>query len=163
MQINFRYDKTTVINALRLHFLNRGETKVLRILFIALFLLGIWGYWKGIISYPVVVIIFLLIVLLTVVFWFILPHSIYKKAKTFSEPSISLQYGDEGIAIGTHAGARQLSWNSFNRVLETTDFFYLYRNNNAFFLIPTAAFRSETEKKDFRELLHRQFSNYSVK
>jgi hypothetical protein len=163
MQIQFQYSKTAVINALRIHFLNRRETKILRILLIVFFLLSLWGYFKGVIPYALVVIIFLLIILLTVVFWFVLPKSIYRKAKTFSEPTIELDCDEQGISIGTHSGARQLAWESFHGVLETPDFFYLYRNNNSFFLIPVNAFETQEEKQTFTQLLQRHFNDYQTR
>lgn len=163
MEISFRYDKTAVINALRFHFLHRPETKVLRILFVVLFLLGLWGYMKGFFPYSVVVVIFIGIILLTLVLYYVLPNVIYNKARTFREPSITLQYNDDGLSIGTHVGAHRVLWQSFSRVLETNDFYYLYRNSNTFFLIPSDAFENDAVRNDFSELLHRHFSNYTVK
>lgn len=163
MQIQFSYHKTSVINALRTHFLSRRETKILRILSIVLFLIALWAYTKGIIPYAVVVLLFLAIIALTIVFWFVLPKSIYQKTRTFTEPSITLDWNEEGLSIGTHAGARRLPWNSFRRVLETPDFYYLYRSSNAFFLIPSAAFANSTDRESFSQLLRRHFSDYTVK
>lgn len=162
-EVRFKYDKAEVINALRFHFLNRRETKILKILCIILFLFALWGYWTSIVSYGLLVGVFVVIVLLTVVFWFILPSAIYRKARTFHEPSISLQYNGEGVAIGTQAGAKHLPWQSFHRVLETNDFFYLYRNSNSFFLIPTKAFASETDRTSFSKFLRGHIEQYSFK
>jgi hypothetical protein len=162
MQITFHYEKTAVINALRTHFLSRRETKILRILVVVFFLAALWAYTKGVVPYSLVVVIFAVIVLLTLVFWFVLPRSIYRKTRTFAEPSITLGFDDEGISIGTHAGAHRLPWNSFNRVLESQDFYYLYRSNNSFFLIPANAFRDAGERQSFSALLHRQFPLYTV-
>lgn len=162
-EINFTYNKTAVINALRFHFLNRKETKILKVLCAALFLSALWGYWTSIVSYGLLVGVFVAIVLLTAVFWFLLPASIYKKAKTFHEPSIKLQYNGEGMAIGTQAGARHLPWQSFHRVIETRDFFYLYRNTNSFFLIPANAFSDENDRNTFIGILKGHISNYLVK
>lgn len=163
MQLKFQYDKTAVINALRTHFLSRRETKMLRIVLIVFFLVAVVAFFKGVIPYALVVVLFLIIILLTVVFWFILPKSIYTKTRTFSEPSITLEWDEETISIGTHAGARRLPWESFSRVLETPDYFYLYRNNTSFFLIPAYAFQKEDDRDSFSQLLHRHFSNYTLK
>jgi len=163
MHVTFRYHKTAVINALRTHFLSRRETKILRILFIVFFLIALWAYTKGIIPYALVVVLFLVIILLTIVFWFILPKSIYRKTRTFTEPSITLDFNEDGLSIGTHAGAHRLPWSSFNRILETQDFYYLYRSNNSFFLIPTSAFTDTGERESFTLLLHRHFPHYTVR
>lgn len=162
MQITFRYEKTAVINALRTHFVSRRETKILRILMVVFFLLALWAYTKGIVPYSLVVVLFAVIILLTIVFWFILPKSIYRKTRTFAEPSITLDVNDEGISISTHGGAHRLPWSSFNRVLESPVFYYLYRSNNSFFLIPADAFPDPAERASFSELLRRHFSHYTV-
>jgi hypothetical protein len=162
MRVTFHYDKKAVIGALRFHFLNRMETKVIRVLFIIFFLLAIFGYLKAIVPYAAVVLVFLIIVALTLVLWKILPNTIYKKARTFHEPSIELDFSEEGMSIATQLGGRRLAWESFNRVLETGYFFYLYQSKNAFFLIPADAFNDQ-ERSQFRELLHRHVDSYRVK
>lgn len=162
-EIIFSYNKTEVINALRFHFLSRRETMILKVLCAVLFIFSLWGYWTSIVSYGLLVAVFIVIVLLTAIFWFVLPSSIYKKAKTFQEPSIKLQYNSEGMAIGTHAGARHLPWQSFHRVIETSDFFYLYRNTNSFFLIPVDAFSDESKRKSFSYILRDHIKNYLVR
>lgn len=162
MQVKFHYDKKAVINALRFHFLNRTETKVIRILFIIIFLLAIFGYLKDVVPYAVVVIVFLVIVMLTIVLWFILPNTIYKKARTFHEPSLELDFSEEGMSITTQMGGRRLPWQSFSRVLETAYFFYLYQNKNAFFLIPADAFTTP-QNAEFRQLLQRHIGQYRIK
>lgn len=162
-EVQFTYDKAEVIGALRVHFLSRKETKILKGLCALLFIFALWGYGTSIVSYGLLVGVFLAIVLLTIVFWFVLPGAIYRKAKTFHEPTIKFQYNGDGVAIGTHAGAKHLSWQSFHRVLETNDFFYLYRNSNSFFLIPTKAFSDEGERNSFSRLLRGHINNYSFK
>jgi hypothetical protein len=162
MRVKFHYDKKAVIGALRFHFLNRMETKVIRVLFIIFFLLAIFGYLKAIVPYAVVVLVFLVIVALTVVLWKILPATIYKKARTFHEPSIELDISEEGMSITTQQGGRQLAWQNFNRVLETGYFFYLYQSKNAFFLIPADAF-GDSERSEFRALLQRHVGSYRIR
>lgn len=162
-EVHFKYDKAEVINALRIHFLSRKETKILKILCGVLFLFALWGYWTSIVSYGLLLGVFVVIVLLSIIFWYVLPASIYRKARTFHEPSIRLEYNGDGMAIGTQAGARHLSWQSFHRVLETSEFFYLYRNSNSFFLIPTKAFSDENDRKTFSNLLRGNIHNYAVK
>lgn len=163
MQFHFRYSKPAVINGLRFHFLRRNETKLFRVVLTVLLVLGVVGYGLRVVSFSVVVALLCMFLLLILAFWYILPLSIYRKAATFREPDIRLNCTEEGISIGTGAGDRHLRWSSFHEVVETGDFFYLYRDNKSFFLIPTDAFTDEEEKKEFSDLLRRQFSHYSVK
>ncbi len=162
MQVSFHYNKPEVINALRFHFLNKGEIKALQAILILLLLFALAGFLMNIVTPAVLAAIMLMLVIVVAAFWYILPVSIYNKAATFKE-SIRLQYNDEGMTIGTHVGQRLVLWQNFNRVVETRDFFYLYRDAKSFFLIPTAAFRDETEKEGFTNLLKSKFGNYLVK
>lgn len=162
MQINFQYQKPAVINALRFHFLNRGEIRVFSYVLIILFVFAVGGYWIDIVSFQAVVAIVLMIVLLLLVFWYLLPASIYRKAATFRE-SIRLQYNEEGMVIGTHVGERHINWTNFNNVVETQDFFYLYRDKKSFFLIPTNAFQDDADKLTFSHMLQQKFDHYVLK
>src|SRR5690242_9180394 len=159
MQVSFQYSKPEVIDALRFHFLNRGEIRLFRGVLFVLLAFAAFSYWGGFVSFPVVVAIVLMLMLLVLAFWYILPFSIYKKAATFKE-FIKLQYDEEGVVIGTHIGERRLSWGSFNNIVETRSFFYLYRDKKSFFLIPTNAFRSDSDRQDFSDLLKSKFGNY---
>lgn len=162
MQVSFHYNKPEVINALRFHFLNKVEIRALRMVLILLLLFALAGFLLNIVTPAVLAAIVLMLLVVVAAFWYILPFSIYNKAATFKE-SIRLQCNDEGITIGTHIGQRLVLWQNFNRVVETQNFFYLYRDTKSFFLIPTTAFRDETEKKNFSNLLKSKFGNYAVK
>ncbi|GAA4304319.1 YcxB family protein [Compostibacter hankyongensis] len=162
MQINFRYQKAEVINALRFHFLNRAEIRLFRIALFVLLGIAVLGYFLHMVSLPVVVAIALMLAVLLLAFWYLLPLSIYRKAATFKE-FIRLQYNEDGVTIGTHVGERSLSWRSFNSVVETATFHYLYRDKKSFFLVPAQAFRDEAERGDFSRLLRSKFDDYIKK
>lgn len=163
MQLDFQYNRPDVIEALRFHFMNRPEMKLFRTVLMVLVLLSFVGYWMKMINLQVVIWLFLLFIVLVLVFWYILPYSVYKKAKTFHEPVIHLRWNDRGLSIGTHQGESSMLWSRFDRIVETREFFFLYRDNKSFFLIPVEAFNDELEKNSFAELLHTQFRNYRVK
>lgn len=163
MQLNFQYNKADVIDALRFHFMNRPEMKLFRIVLMILIAFAFIGYWMALINLQVVVWLFLLFIILILVFWYILPYSVYKKARTFSEPAIHLHWNEQNLSIGTHQGESNMPWTRFHKIVETKDFFFLYRDNKSFFLIPVDAFENEAEKNAFSELLHNQFQNYLVK
>lgn len=163
MDLRFQYDKQEVINALRFHFMNRPEMKLFKVILMLMVLFAFAGYWMKIVTLQMLIWIFLLFIVLVLVFWYILPYSVYRKARTFREPAISLHWTDEGITIGTQRGESSLSWNRFHQVLETKHFFYLYSSNKSFFLIPTHAFANREERIAFSELLQNQFPDYTFK
>ncbi|UYQ93157.1 YcxB family protein [Chitinophaga horti] len=161
MHIQFSYNRHDVINALRSHFMRRGEIKVFRNTFAILLLATIAGYVFNLVSVSAVMGILVMILLIGSVFWFLLPISIYNKSNTFKE-SIRLGYNEHQMTIGTEIGDRPLSWSNFSQIVETPTFFFLYRDKKSFFLVPLSAFRTENEIDDFRELLKNKFDSYQV-
>lgn len=160
--LQFTYKKEEVINALRFHFLRRGEIKVFRNTLVILLLATVIGYVFRMVNFNAMLGIVLMMVILGWAFWYLLPVSTYNKAATFRD-NIRLRYNDEGMAIATGNGERSLSWRNFSQIVETQSFFFLYRDKRSFFLIPTSAFESQEAHQQFRELMQRTFPDYSRK
>lgn len=162
MHIQFRYNREDVINALRFHFMQRGEIKVFRNTFAILLLATIAGYVFRLVNVSALVGIIAMVLLICCVFWFMLPISIYNKSLTFKE-NIRLGYNEEGLMIGTAMGERPQSWNSFSQIVETPTFFFLYRDKKSFFLVPVDAFETDEAIGSFRSLLKARFASYREK
>ncbi|WP_341834334.1 YcxB family protein [Chitinophaga pollutisoli] len=160
--LQFTYKREEVINALRFHFLRRGEIRVFRVTLIILLLATVIGYVFRMVNFNAMLGIVLMMVLLGWAFWYLLPVSTYNKAATFRD-NIRLRYNDEGMAIHTGQGERSMSWRSFSQIVETQSFFFLYRDKRSFFLIPTSAFENDEAHLQFRELMQKTFSDYSRK
>ncbi|MCL6523994.1 MAG: YcxB family protein [Thermoflavifilum sp.] len=160
MFVEFTYDRHSVINALRYHFMSRGEIKFMRITLMVLFGIAVIGNLFGYVSFGAVFGIFMMILILLLIFWYWLPVLTYNKSATFKD-NIRLQLEDQGIAIATQRGEHMISWKSFHNVVETSDYIYLYRNTRSFFIIPLNAFKEE-ERQAFRQLLHQKFASYEV-
>jgi hypothetical protein len=150
MHLEFTYNKEEVLNALRYHFLQLGEIKILRNTLLILLIFALLGYAFRVVTIHAMLSISLMTALIVLAFWFMLPTSIYNKAATFKD-DIYLQYSTEGISISTRSSdlTRELSWNSFTKVIEARNFFFLYRGKKNFFLIPTSAFASPAEQTAF--------------
>ncbi|WP_295121568.1 YcxB family protein [uncultured Chitinophaga sp.] len=161
MHIQFRYNRHDVINALRFHFLRRGEIKVFRNTFAILLLATLAGYVFNLVNIAALMGIVAMILVIGCAFWFLLPISVYNKSQTFKE-SIRLGYNEREMTIGTQVGDRPLNWSSFSQIVETPTFFFLYRDTKSFFLIPVSAFETEDAAHNFRELLKAKFSSYDV-
>lgn len=161
MQLRFQYKKEGVINALRFHLLHKGEVRVFQITLSILIIFSFIGFFFNVIPFPTFLGVVCMTGLLVAAFWYLLPQSIYNKAATFKD-FIDLDLNEEGLSIRTQVGERTLSWQSFRRVVETRDFFLLYKDNKSFFLIPTHAFSTNDERLAFSSLLRTKFINYSV-
>lgn len=161
MHLEFSYNKGEVLHALRYHFMQRGEIKVFRNTLIILLLATLTGYFFSVVTVGALTGIVIMVLVLGWVFWYLLPVSIYNKAATFKD-KISLQYSDEGLQISTRASDHQrlISWSNFSRVVETSKFFFLYRDKKTFFLIPISAFKTEQAYSDFAAMLKAKFGNY---
>ncbi|MRG49114.1 hypothetical protein GFS24_28650 [Chitinophaga sp. SYP-B3965] len=158
--LQFTYNREEVINALRSHFLRRGEIKVFRNTLIILLIATVTGYLFHVVNFNALLGISTMMVILGWAFWYLLPVSTYNKAATFKD-NIRLRYNEEGMAISTGPGERALSWKSFSQIVETNSFFFLYKDKRSFFLIPTSAFESETAKDSFSQLMKTLFKDYS--
>ncbi|RFS22542.1 YcxB family protein [Chitinophaga silvatica] len=159
--LEFSYDKSEVLHALRYHFMQRGEIKVFRNTLIILFLATLTGYFYRVVTPATFTGIVIMILVIGWVFWYLLPISIYNKAATFKD-NIRLNYSDDGLLISTRSSDHQraIGWNNFSQVVETKKFFFLYRDKKTFFLIPISAFQTQEAYSQFAEMLKEKFSNY---
>lgn len=153
MHLEFSYNKDEVLNALRYHFLQRGEIKVFRNTLFILLAFTLAGYAYRIVTVGALVGIASMSVVIVLVFWYMLPVSIYNKAATFKD-DIHMNYSEDGIVISTRNSDvdKRLSWTGFTAVVRAKNFFFLYRGKKNFFLVPTSAFKSEAAQKEFEKL-----------
>ena len=158
MHLEFSYKKDEVLNALRYHFLHRGEVKVFQITLLIFLLATIAGFFFHVVTRNALAGITGMTLLIAWAFWYLLPVSTYNKAATFQD-NIRLQLNEEGMTIITNQGGdRAVSWQRFSEVVETAKFIFLYRDKKSFFLIPLSAFQSPDAKADFQQLLKGRFN-----
>lgn len=163
MELHFQYEERNVINALRFHFMNRPEIKLFKTILIVTIVFVFVGYFTNFITLKTLVWIFLLLIVLILFFWYILPFSVYKRAKTFKEPEITLRCTEDTLTIVTKQGESRIPWSRFSSVVETQACFYLYRTNKSFFLIPAYTFADRDERVAFGEMLQSLITDYSFK
>lgn len=162
MQLEFSYKKNEVLNALRYHFLHRGEVKVFQITLLIFVLATVAGYLFHVVTRNTLAGITGMTLLIAWAFWYLLPISTYNKAATFQD-NIRLLLNEEGMTISTSQGGdRAVSWQRFSEIVETTQFIYLYRDKKSFFLIPLSAFHNADAEADFRQLLKGRFNGRYV-
>ncbi|MCW3073184.1 MAG: hypothetical protein JWP69_253 [Flaviaesturariibacter sp.] len=152
MTIHFSYEKKSVIQALRYHFLSRAEIRIMIVLVnvFALFSLLLF-YFKKILPLAFIVGSMLWFVLM-ISFWFILPGIVYRQAATFKD-HFTMNFTEVGFDLGNERGSRSWAWNELSKTMETPYFFYFYFNATSFFLIPKGAFEDSDKVQELRHLL----------
>lgn len=152
MTIQFTYDKNQVIQALRYHFLNRREIRLMIIL-VNVFALAsaVLFYFRKILPFAFLVGSFLWFSLM-ITFWFILPGMVYRRAATFKD-HFTMNFDETSFSVGNERGSRSWGWKELNNFIETPHFFHLYFDNRSFFLVPKDAFASPDEIYQLRHLM----------
>ena len=151
MTVNFSYDKPKVLQALRYHFLNRREIRLMIILVnVFAIVSAALFYLRKILPFAFLVSSFLWFVLM-VTFWFVLPGLIYRRAATFKD-HFTMNFYDAGFSLGNERGSRSWEWKALSNTIETPHFFHLYFNSTSFFLVPKVAF-SDEQRMEMRALL----------
>ncbi len=138
----FTYNKPKVIQALRYHFISRKEIKILMVMVNVFAILSAGLFFFKKISPLAFLISSMLWFVLMIVFWYILPNFIYKKASTFKD-SFRAILSSSDFTIENNRGSRGWEWTSFSGWMETPYFFHLYFSSTSFFIIPKDAFEGD--------------------
>ena len=152
MTIHFGYDKKQVIQALRYHFLNRPEIKILLIFVNVFAILSAVLFYFNIIQALSFLIFSTLWFVLMLVIWRVLPGSIYRRSATFRD-HFSMTFEENQVILQTERGIKGWPWKSFSHFVETPYFFHLYFDARSFFLVPKDSFQDITEIQLARQLL----------
>ena len=154
----FTYNKGKVIQALRYHFISRNEIKIMMVLVnVFAILSAALFYFKKISPFAFLAGSLLWFVMM-VLFWFLLPNIIYKKAGTFKD-RFRVVLGDRCFGLENEKGSREWEWNQFSTWMESPHFFHLYFNTRSFFIVPKDAFEGDevhAARNIFREKIARK-------
>ncbi len=135
MQTSFSYERRKVIQALRYHFVQKPEIRVLIVLVnVFAIISAVLLYVKKIRPEPFLLGSFIWMMLMAT-FWYFLPNSIYKKSATFQD-SFIMDFTGEGIRLENERGFVTWEWQKFSRYFESPHFFHLYFDTKSFFLVP---------------------------
>ncbi len=140
----FTYDKRKVIQALRYHFISRREIKVMMILVNVFAIASAVLFYTKKITPAAFLISSVLWFFLMILFWYILPNTIYRQAKTFRD-RFKAYLSDTTFTLENEQGSRGWEWKSFSNWVESPHFFHLYFNPRSFFIIPKDAFDGDDE------------------
>ena len=153
MQLSFSYNKAKVIQALRYHFVQRPEIRVMLVLVnVFAIIAAILFYSKKIRPEPFLL-GSLVWMFLMAAFWYFLPNSIYKKSATFQDQFI-MNLNETTVVIETERGEVVWDWRKFTNFFESPHFFHLYFDTKSFFLVPKENISTELQH-ELRGLLNR--------
>ena len=149
----FSYDKPKVIQALRYHFISRPEIKLMMVIVNVFAIISAALFFFKKIHADAFLISSMLWFVLMIIFWFILPTMVYKRAVTFKD-SFKANFNEQFFSIENKTGSRSWDWKEFSSYIESPHFFHLYFNARSFFIIPKDAFL-EGEDHEARKIIAR--------
>jgi hypothetical protein len=152
MTIHFSYEKKSVLQALRYHFLSRPEIRIMIILVNVFALCSLLLFYFKKILPPAFIVGSMLWFVLMISFWFILPGVVYRRASTFKD-HFTMNFNAAGFDLGNERGSRSWAWTELSKTMETPCFFYFYFNATSFFLIPKGAFENADSVQELRNLV----------
>jgi len=138
----FSYRRPKVLQALRFHFFSRNEIKVMIIIVNIFAISSAVLYFVGKVDALAFLLSSTLWFCLMIAFWFVLPMIIYNKAATFKD-RFRVSFEEQHMFLENERGSKSWPWKDFSSFVESTNFFHLYFNSRAFFLIPKSAFPKE--------------------
>jgi YcxB-like protein len=157
MTIQFEYEKSKVLQALRYHFISRPEIRFM-IIMVNVFALAsaTLFYFKKVTPMAFLTSSFLWFTLM-ISFWFVMPALVYKRAATFKD-HFTMNFEEDGFSLGNERGSRSWSWEALNSFLESPYFFHLYFDSRSFFLVPKSGCKTTDEVFQLRQLLKEKIS-----
>ena len=154
MQISFTYERKKVIQALRYHFVQKPEIRILIVLVnVFAIISAVLLYIKKIRPEPFLL-GSLIWIMLMATFWYFLPNSIYQKAATFQD-SFIMDFTESDIRLENERGFVTWQWSQFSRFFESPHFFHLYFDSKSFFLVPKENMGDEF-RHDLRGMLNKK-------
>lgn len=157
MQHSFSYNRKKVIQALRYHFVQRPEIRILMILVnVFAIISAVLFYTKKIRPEPFLLGSVIWLALMAT-FWYFLPNNIYKKSATFRD-SFIIGFSDREVRLETERGYVEWPWEKFSRYFESPHFFHLYFDSKSFFLVPKENMGEEF-LHDLRGMLKKRISD----
>ncbi|MBY0480126.1 MAG: YcxB family protein [Chitinophagaceae bacterium] len=135
MHLSFTYNKPKVIQALRYHFVQSPEIRILLILVnVFAILAAALFYTKKIRPEPFLLGSVIWMALMAT-FWYFLPNSIYNKSATFKD-SFIIYFNADAVVLENERGEVRWDWNKFSKFFESPHFFHFYFDAKSFFLVP---------------------------
>ena len=156
MQHSFSYEKNKVIQGVRYHFVQDRAIKLLVILINVFAIVSAALFYSKKIRPEPFLLGSVLWLVMMVTFWYIMPHSIYKKAATFKD-TFTILFDDMQVRLRNERGTVNWDWQKFSKFFESPHFFHLYFDTKSFFIIPKQGM-TEDMLHELRGLLNKKIS-----
>ena len=155
ISLQFSYEKSRVLQALRYHFITRKELRLMLIV-VNVFALGsITLYALKLVTPLAFLTGSLLWLILMISFWFIMPSIVYRQTKSFLY-SFTMEFNNEGFSLSPANGlSKQWGWTNLNSYLESPHFFHLYFDAKSFFIVPKEGM-PDNMRHELRGLLNKK-------
>ena len=153
----FTYNKGKVIQALRYHFISRKEIKLMMILVNVFAVVSAALFFAKKISPLAFLVSSVLWFALMILFWYLLPVTIYRKSATFKDRFKAI-LDNRFFTIENERGNKSWDWTEFSATMESPHFFHLYFNARSFFLIPKEAFLAD-DVHEARKIFSQKINN----
>ena len=153
----FTYNKAKVIQALRYHFISRKEIKIMMVLVNVFAILSAALFFFKKISPLAFLLSSALWFIMMILFWYLLPNSIYRKSATFKDRFRAV-LDQDSFEIENLRGSRAWEWKEFSSWMESPHFFHLYFNPRSFFIVPKEAFEGD-EEHEARKIFAAKINN----
>ena len=154
MQHSFSYEKNKVIQGVRYHFVQDRGIKLLVILINVFAIVSAALFYSKKIRPEPFLLGSVLWLVMMVTFWYIMPHSIYKKAATFKD-SFTILFTDMQVSLSNERGTVNWDWQKFSKFFESPHFFHLYFDAKSFFIVPKEGMPEEM-RHELRGLLNKK-------
>lgn len=159
ISIRFRYTLDEYLKAYRLHYMELKRVKRAIMLAVTLLFLGIglcllFGY-SFLRSLPIYASIILSGILLSE--YFSAPNKSFHRDPRLKEEH-TMTFSDEKIVFEVRNMTASLKWKQYFRYAESPDFYLLYYGQEAFLILPKAAF-TPPQHKYFKKILTHKFKH----
>jgi hypothetical protein len=138
----FNFHPAKTVQALRYHFIQRREIKVLLIMVNVFAIMSAGLYYGQKISPFAFLISSLLWFVMMLSFWFFMPRMIYKRTATFKD-AFEIKLDDDSFTLIHARAQKSWPWTAFSGWMETPHFFHLYFDEKSFFMFPKEAFKDD--------------------
>ena len=135
MAIQLQFNKATVLQALRYHFIKQSEIKALMVIVnIYAIATAILLYYKKI-RPELFLLGSVLWIVLMLLFWYILPWWFYRKTQLFKY-EWQFSFNQQGANMVCPQGEAAWEWAEVKHYFESPGFFHFYFGPKSFFIIP---------------------------
>jgi hypothetical protein len=164
INLSFRYSRSDIERAMRLHYVSRMHPRLDIVMAVALAVVGayLWrspdSHWLGVLAVGASAVFFLLLCAA----FFILPPLAFRLEPKYLD-DYSLVFSPEGIHFRTVHIDSQLQWSLYSRALIDDCSYILYYGSRTFTIIPKRVFQSSGQQRAFAELLAQHISKIVTK